>query len=111
MSIPVKVRAQLHDRALDCCEGCGLYGATNAHHRINQSQGGQDTLSNLLLLCGSGTIGCHGWVTVNPNKSRQLGLSVGRGNDPSKISVLRYDRVSGIASRVFLTDDGQVVAA
>ena len=110
MTVSTKTRAQLHERALGCCERCGLYGANNAHHRVNQSQGGSDELSNLLLLCGSGTTGCHGWVTEHPDFARWDGLSVARGNDPSTVSVLRYDRITGTESRVYLTDDGGLVA-
>jgi hypothetical protein len=32
------------------------------HHRKLRSQGGENTAQNLILLCGSGTTGCHGWV-------------------------------------------------
>lgn len=103
MSIPKKVRAALHERArideVPCCEICGKPG-NNAHHRKNKSQGGLDVLSNLMLLCGSGTTGCHGWVTVNPHKSRHNGWTVLRHQEPEQIPVRRR----GV--RVMFADDG-----
>lgn len=88
MTIPAKVRSALRRRADDCCEKCGLRYANNAHHRKNLSQGGEDTLSNLMLLCGSGTTGCHGWITEHPKESYREGWSVRRGDDPASKRVL-----------------------
>jgi hypothetical protein len=82
--IPAKVRTQLHERAQGCCEICGKHGATNAHHRKNQSQGGQHVLSNLMLLCGSGTTGCHGWVTQSPRSADRLGWLVWSYENPAE---------------------------
>lgn len=87
MTITAKVRAALRDRANDCCELCGLVFANNAHHRKNRSQSGQDTLSNLLLLCGSGTTGCHGYVTEHPAVSYEHGWSVRSTAEPAQVPV------------------------
>jgi 5-methylcytosine-specific restriction endonuclease McrA len=107
VSIPKKVRDALKERAdidgTPCCEICGKT-ANNAHHRKNQSQGGPDTLTNLMLLCGSGTTGCHGWVTVNPEKSRRNGWTLLRHQEPAHIPVRRR----GV--RVMLADDGFFIA-
>jgi 5-methylcytosine-specific restriction endonuclease McrA len=84
--IPPRVRTALRQRAADCCEICGT-PANNAHHRKNRSQGGEDLLSNLLLLCGSGTTGCHGWVTEHPAAAYVHGWSVRSHDDPRKIPV------------------------
>lgn len=47
--------------------------------------------ANLLLLCGSGTTGCHGWVESNRAEARDLGLLLYRAQDPVQIPVqLRY---------------------
>jgi hypothetical protein len=32
--------------------------------------------ANLLLLCGSGVDGCHGWVESNREKAKALGLLI-----------------------------------
>lgn len=113
MTVTAKTRAALKERAHSCCEACGKPGATNAHHRINQSQGGPDTLSNLLLLCGSGTTGCHGIITRNPDDAKWLGYSIsghsmhkGRDSDASTYPVYRYSRELGAAEWVLLDDDG-----
>jgi 5-methylcytosine-specific restriction endonuclease McrA len=86
VSIPARVRTALQERANDCCEICGEL-ANNAHHRKNRSQGGEDLLSNLLLLCGSGTTGCHGWVTAHPAASYVHGWSVRSYDDPRSVPV------------------------
>lgn len=83
MSIPKKVRDALKERAsiddYPCCEICGTPGANNAHHRRNQSRGGEDRLSNLMLLCGSGVTGCHGVVTAHPEYAHACGWTLWDG--------------------------------
>lgn len=106
MSIPRKVRAALHERAGDCCEICGVHGANNAHHRRNQSQGGRDTLANLLLLCGSGCTGCHGRVTLHPSWATENCYTIQGlldGDAPETVPVL----IRG--ERCLLEDNGSVV--
>lgn len=50
--------------------------------------------ANILLLCGSGTEGCHGWVESNRHESYESGLLVHRNDDPSELPVtLRYGEV------------------
>jgi hypothetical protein len=88
VTIPAKVRADLRERSGGCCERCGKPFANNAHHRKNRSQGGQDTLSNLLMLCGSGTTGCHGYITEHPTDSYNNGWSVRSTADPELVPVV-----------------------
>jgi hypothetical protein len=102
MTISVKVRRLLCERENDRCAKCGMR-ANNAHHRKNRSQGGKDVLSNLLLLCGSGTIGCHGWITEHPALGYTNGWSVMSTGRPEDIPVLYRDRW------VFLDDAGNLV--
>lgn len=112
MSVSIKTRAQLHERAHGCCEICGVYGANNAHHRRNRSQGGTDTLSNLMLLCGSGTTGCHGHVTEHPEEAVEEGWAIrGRIAAPADVKVSRFDRVLEARVYVLLDDDGGIEAA
>lgn len=109
MTVSVKTRRELHDRAHDCCEVCGAPGATNAHHRRNQSQGGQDVLSHLMLACGSGTTGCHGKITENPDWAEELGYTVkGTVIAPADVPVWRFDRARGELVLVLLADDGGI---
>lgn len=102
MSIPAKIRAALHERAGSRCEICSK-PANNAHHRRNQSQGGPDVLSNLMLLCGSGTTGCHGRVTMHPKWAADNGYTI-RGRVASPESVPVWIR----GERCQLADDGTV---
>lgn len=58
----VLARARL---VYDECAACGA-PVTNVHHVIPRSQGGDDLLSNLLPICGSGTMRCHGAMHGSP---------------------------------------------
>ena len=62
--------------------------ATNRHHRQNRSQGGTNELVNILHLCGSGTTGCHGFVTNNPNVAEANGWTVRSHIDPATVPVV-----------------------
>jgi hypothetical protein len=57
--------ATLRDK--DTCQRCRRNcGPSNRDHRVNRSQGGQTVVSNLQILGGTGTTGCHGWATSHP---------------------------------------------
>lgn len=86
----------------DLCMG----RAAGAHHRKNRSQGGTWSPSNLLDACGSGTTGCHGWVTTNPTKANELGLALKSYQDPLEVPAMM--RWGWQRSRWFLTDDGSL---
>ena len=88
MTIPAATRRLLRQRSDGACECCGLQLATNAHHRKNKSQLGADSLSNLLHLCGSGTTGCHGYITEHPAESYLKGWSVRSTEEPRDSPVL-----------------------
>lgn len=51
--------------AEDECGACGRPPGS-PHHVIPRSEGGDDVAANLLMLCGSGTTGCHGAWHGNP---------------------------------------------
>jgi hypothetical protein len=58
--------------------------------------------ANILLLCGSGTEGCHGWVESNRADAYAQGLLLHQGDDPCEMPVtLRY-------GTVFIDDEGGV---
>ena len=103
MGIPKKMRQELETRAGFQCEICGRWNADNAHHRKNRSQGGRNELSNLMLLCGSGTTGCHGFVTEHPSTAAHHGWRVKSFQTPSDVAVSVRGRW------VRLCDDGSVV--
>jgi hypothetical protein len=78
-----KARAVVAARSGGLCERCGRAPATNWHHRQGRSAGGVWSPENGLHLCGSGTTGCHGEVTVNPRISYERGWSVRSTADPA----------------------------
>lgn len=59
----------------------------SVHHRRLRSQGGVDCACNLVLLCGSGTTGCHGYVHSHVADARSLGLLVSAYADPRAVLV------------------------
>jgi hypothetical protein len=80
-----KVRELVRERDRERCASCGIsiYDARtwSWHHRRNRGQGGSsdpaiNSPANLLLLCGDGTTGCHGYITAHPAEARAAGRSV-----------------------------------
>ena len=73
------VRQVVIDRAEQRCERCRRYlheERASLHHRKLRSRGGEDSAANLVLLCGTGTTGCHGWVHLNPREATAAGFMV-----------------------------------
>ena len=70
-----RARAAVKERDQDVCVRCGGPG-NNWDHRKNRSQGGRWSASNGQILCGSGTTGCHGFVTQNPDYAYFEGFAV-----------------------------------
>lgn len=94
---------QLTTRAHGNCERCGKplhRDHTSRHHRQRRRDGG-DRLANLLLLCGSGTTGCHGWVHANPQAATEQGWIVPTWANPANIPVRLADGYLWV-----LRDDG-----
>ena len=95
-------RDLLYLRSERVCERCGRRRATNAHHR--RAFGRIWTPENLLDLCGSGTTGCHGFVTCEEVAlSRDYGWVVRKDWDPLWLPTLVWSRW------VYLTRDGRTV--
>ncbi len=80
------------ERDDDTCQRCLRGGAANRDHRKNRSQGGLTVASNLQLLCGSGTTGCHGWAHANPRAALEDGWAVPRWADPHEWPARRWFR-------------------
>jgi hypothetical protein len=69
------------------------------HHRQPRGAGGTSntathSLANLMLICGTGVTGCHGWIESNRACAEQLGLLVVHsggqwtpGTDPATVAV------------------------
>lgn len=87
-------------RAGGRCEVCGgsLAGPTgfSVHHRLPRRMGGSrraelNTPSNLLVVCGSGTTGCHGRIESNRERAHEDGLLLHDGQDPASVPVMLAD--------------------
>jgi hypothetical protein len=82
------------------------------HHRAPRGSGGAKHVgwmnlpSNLLLLCGSGTTGCHGWVEAHRQDALDLGFLVLRNGRLLPGDVPVHHATLGL---VLLTDDGDAI--
>jgi hypothetical protein len=61
------------------------------HHRLPRSRGTDNSAANLVLLCGSGTTGCHGEVESQRNVAYLAGLLLRTGQDPASEPVKLRD--------------------
>jgi hypothetical protein len=83
-AVSQRTRDRIIVRDLGMCQRCGRTITTggNLQHRRARGAGGRAKTAsvnfpeNLLLLCGSGTTGCHGQVTHNPLEARANGWEV-----------------------------------
>lgn len=69
--------------------------STQIHHRRPRGMGGTkqsstDEAANGIVLCGSGTQGCHGWVESNRSDAIMSGWIVMQSQEPSTVPVLLY---------------------
>lgn len=107
-SVPKSTISLVKLRDNESCVRCGIYGG-NVHHRKMRSQASKDSVhnvENLILLCGSGTTGCHGWVHGHPSESYKHGWLVRSYHEPRVIPVRDYS-----GSLWFLTERGAKVRA
>lgn len=96
--------AAVLERAGYCCESCGKPVGDqrgidfSIHHRKARGMGGSrfgaNLASNLLVLCGSGTTGCHGYVESHRSEAMACGWLVSRYQDPSAVPAQIGDRVA-----------------
>lgn len=111
MNVDEKVIA----RDMGACARCGRHVAHlergiawSIHHRRPRGAGGTSLewvagAANLVILCGSGTTGCHGWVESNRAEARVAGFLVPLNG------VLKADEVAirhKTLGLVYLTDEG-----
>lgn len=75
-------RSLVFARAGGRCERCGSGFNLSYHHRKKRSQGGDWDAFNIVLVCGSGTTGCHGWIEHHPNMAEAEGFHVRPWEDP-----------------------------
>lgn len=98
---PKSVTDQVDARDAQRCVKCGrpLVGGSR-HHRQLRSQGGKHTVENIVLMCGSGTTGCHGFVHAHPAEARDMGWIVPSWEEPDETPMLTW------RGWVLLTADG-----
>jgi len=107
--MPAATVEAVRRRSQNRCERCGTDDALrwSLHHRKPRGMGGSkdpaiNSPANIVLLCGSGTTGCHGWVESHRAEAYIDGLLLYRKDDASEMPVtLRY-------GTVFLDDVGGV---
>lgn len=76
-------------RSMERCEMCGGPPGS-ASHRRPAGQGGPWSPSNLLVACGTGTTGCHGWLEANRAHADAGGWQIMRpdeGSTPADVPV------------------------
>lgn len=109
-------RALVAERAAWCCEVCGhrLHDGTgwtaahSFHHRQARGAGGSsrpetNSPTNILLLCGTGVTGCHGFIESHRALAEADGWLVRHGIDPATVHVT----VDRHGEPVLLTPDGE----
>ena len=108
--LSTKVRRQVADRDRGCCLRCGARG-TNVQHRIGRGMGGTsraevNDLAALVTLCGSGTTGCHGYITAHPEEAYATGWAIRRSTTEhaSEIPLTDFD-----GRQLFLTEEGGLI--
>lgn len=84
MKVDEETRLNVLIRGNYRCERCGkdaLHFGISVHHRRPRMMGGSKNPdlhrpANLIVLCGSGVSGCHGWVESNRQTARREGLLI-----------------------------------
>lgn len=93
-------RVLVYARDSHYCQMCGrsvVDFPSSVHHRINRGSGGSAKLeraSLLIRLCGTGTTGCHGWITEEPGYGAGLGYVLPKLNpniDPTQEPILTHE--------------------
>lgn len=95
-SVPTAVAFEVYERDLGLCRVGGLHVgvfggrgfAWSAHHRLAQGMGGTSLPwwldpRWLLLVCGTGTTGCHGWLESNRTEAEALGYLLRHTTPPT----------------------------
>lgn len=93
--ISEKTRQRVLERDEHSCVRCGMSiegSQYSIHHRKLRSHGVDNSLSNLVTLCGSGTTGCHGWVHSHPGEAHTAGFIVSATETPANIMIERSIR-------------------
>lgn len=107
--IPPKIREAVLLRDGHHCRRCGrslIHFPASIQHRLPRGRGGQPTLANLVLVCGSATTpgSCHNWMEhVDRRQATDDGWLCRTGENPAGAPVLMLEGWR------HLTDDGRVL--
>lgn len=110
LKVVEEVRLKVLARAFYKCERCGGGPTTfgfSVHHRLPRGMGGSKNANlhraaNLIVLCGSGVDGCHGWVESNRDEARTLGYLLYRIDNAWDVPFIDIDGIAWL-----IDDDGQ----
>lgn len=118
---PIVVRHAFYEREQEACfvcrrglrwEGRGI--EWSAHHRKPKGAGGTSdhriaSIANCLIVCGSGTTGCHGRIERNREVALRVGLLIPTNATTEEFSpaAVRVRRSDG--SWWLLTESGRAV--
>lgn len=120
----LEIVSMILDRSQRCCEACGVglgpeRGVDwSVQHRVPRGMGGtrwegSNLPSNLMVLCGSGTTGCHGFAESHRAHAIGCGWLVSSHADPAQHPVLieRGSRWVYFADDASYSENPPVVAA
>jgi hypothetical protein len=99
--IDPKLRLTVYERAGGKCECCGdmlKLSAYECHHRKLRSRGGQDSVCNLVALCGM----CHRRLHSRVKFAEEHGFIVSQFADPATVPVL-----INLSESCYLTPNGK----
>lgn len=92
-----QARAAIYHLGDSRCIGCGRSDITAQHRRARGMGGTTDVAighpANGVPLCGSGTVGCHGWTEHHPTDAELLGWRLAPG--APAIGTPFWDRLYG----------------
>lgn len=86
------------------CLRCGmdLWGQqASKHHRKKRRFPDADRVENIVILCGTGTTGCHGWCHSHDREARATGWVVSSWDKPAERPLITLDQ-----RMIMLTEDG-----
>ncbi|WPM94283.1 HNH endonuclease [Arthrobacter phage Marchesin] len=100
LGISPAVRAAVIARDLSTCQWCGRHVRTESgwysiQHRRARGMGGSRSQAtnqpaNLLLVCGTGTTECHGWIEAHPVEALARGFRISSSASPDRIPYEDY---------------------
>lgn len=94
-----ETREAVFRRDGDRCVRCGMFVRTwgaSIQHRKPRGMGGTkdpsiNSAANLIVLCGDGVRGCHGWVESHRDEAHAAGWSLPWWEDPTAVPVTYWD--------------------